>query len=245
MPEERIPVGAQFLGVQKRVAPHLLQPTHSPDCQNCRPYSGLIGRLGPRKGRTKLSSTAYAGTIRGFWPGSGGGGDSGDDYSLVALDDGSSVTIVPEAAIWGGGGAWGGPAVTSFTGFYVRWGVTTAPTAGPGASPQEDIVAPLTVAVNGATKCVATCPSGTFVAAGELYIYVKFDAGAYQLANKITCTGGGCCGSLTVTEAPTPVDCTGATNLTGIKCIVEEMGETVTLSGDVYVIGTSATLENV
>lgn len=228
MPEEQIPVASEFKGLQKRIAPHLLPPGYSPDCQNCRPYNGLLGRLGPRKGRVKIAAAAYAASVCGLHAG------GSDGPLFVAVDDGSSVTISPETKLFSGGSSYGGPTLTSiYPGFYTTQVIATTT----GASPCEKAYTGLAIPVNGATKCIATCPSGDFTNEGALYTYVKFDAGIWQLVNTLVAEPGGCCYGLTVTESPSPVDCTGKTLLTGIKAVGEEMGYSVSIAGTIHVMG--------
>jgi hypothetical protein len=180
---------------------------------------------------------------------------------FVSLDDGSSVTIVPESLLYpsetggtGGGSAYSGPTVTSINnGFYARWqGFSVDPD-----NPAETPEIPCNIPINGATKAIATCPSSTIEfldvdESADIYIYLKFDSVAWALANRISIDfTAGCCGcaggySVVVSETPTPIDITGRTALRGIKAVAETLdGESCTLSGDIYVMGTAATLENI
>jgi hypothetical protein len=222
MPEERVPAGAQFLGVQKRVAPHLLKPTHSPDCQNCRPYNGMIGRLGPRKGRTKVNSTAYAGRIRGFWPGSGGGGDTGDDYTLFAVDDGLTITVVAESPLWNGqGGIWGGPSFTVVGGFYY-----------------EGAMGVVNVPINGANYVIATPPSSEFGTSGTVTLTLTFDLGGALVIEYFINATSGCCGSVLTCAVNADLYAipAGASKLVNITATAVGDGAQ-TASGSVTVVG--------
>jgi len=127
------------------------------------------------------------------------------------------------------------PAPAAAGGFYVEW---NGPVAASGPSPKTSLVA-CSVPVNGATSAAATCPSGKVRYAGTFQTYLQFDGGAWQLANNLILAWGGCFAILNVTEVSTPVDCTGKSNLTGIKCIVTEVGQNVTLSGLIHVVGTA------
>jgi hypothetical protein len=154
---------------------------------------------------------------------------------LTASVSGAGLPGVPPAqAAIGIGQPAAAPAAPA--GFYVEW---NGPVAASGPSPKTDIKV-CNVPVNGATSAVATCPSGKVRFFGTFETYLQFDGGpAWQLANILILTWNGCFASLNVTEVSTPVDCTGKLNLTGIKCIVTEAGQNVTLSGLIHVVGTA------
>jgi hypothetical protein len=123
---------------------------------------------------------------------------------------------------------------TIVRGFYV----SATPIAGSAASPQEDPIEPLTVDVNGALWAIATAASTTLpiTATGCMIdTYLKFDNGAYTLACRTIFSGSTL--HTSITETPTPVNCTGKLLLTGIKCIVTSVGNNVTVAGDVRVMG--------
>jgi hypothetical protein len=209
MPEEQVSAAAEFRGVSKRIAPHMLPQGISPDCENCRPYLGLLGRLGPRSGRSKLNSTAYPGELIGiFMPPNEYLGTGGNEDMIVAIDDGNSVTLSPEAGPWSGGSSWGGPTLTS-----INYGFATTVTVPTQASPAPS--AALNVDTKGANKAVAgfadiTLSGGT---SGSISIYLTFNNGiGRQLA--CTCIISGTSGGLSLTTTNFLIDITGATRLT-------------------------------
>lgn len=216
------PVGFQWRGLNKRMAPHLLEPGESPDTVNTAHKADQMGVLSARRGRAKMSDTAYSGNIVGLLPFT----YKGTQRLLIATDDGC---IYDGAAFFAGGTPW---TPSTAYGFYV----SASPAAGPGASPQQNIIT-CAVDINGALWAVASGPSGTFVAEGQVDTYLQFDNGSWQLACSTIVASAGCGYGLTITETPTPISCNGKLKLTGIKCIATETGQTVTLSGDVRVMG--------
>jgi hypothetical protein len=179
---------------------------------------------------------------------------------FVSIDDGSSVTILVESLLYpsetggssGGGSPWSGPTITQINGFYARLQGFSA-----GPDNPAEFFRPCNVPIGNATKAIATCPSSTVTlpvdGTVDLYIYLAFDLDDFVLANHIQVVVGAspCCGcdtyrAVQIVETPTPVDCTGKAALTEIKLVAETLdGVDCTLSGDIYVMGTAATLENV
>jgi hypothetical protein len=125
-------------------------------------------------------------------------------------------------------------AAAGASGFYV----SASPAAGPALSPQEDII-PCAVDVNGALWAIATGASATVspwpVSLYQIDTFLQFDGGAWEQAFRTIVIDHTLFAS--VTETPTPVNCSGKLLLTGIKCIVIATGKSVTLSGDVRVMG--------
>lgn len=203
MPEDQIPIASEYKGLQRRVAPNLLPPGYSPDCMNCRPYNGMLGRLGPRKGRTKTSATPFAGAVYGL--------HVYRNHLFVGVDDGVTMTITPDLPLYNGGSPYTGPTfVTINKGFHYEWiGPTFVGT---------DSVFP-NVPVNGANSVIVTCPSITWATQGLITVEVAFDGGGYQTATLLSAAySSGCCGDLLeVNEDAAVVDCTGALLLSAIK----------------------------
>jgi hypothetical protein len=69
----------------------------------------------------------------------------------------------------------------------------------------------------------------------QIDTFLQFDGGAWEQAFRTIVIDHTLFAS--VTETPTPVNCSGKLLLTGIKCIVIATGRSVTLSGDVRVMG--------
>ena len=126
-------------------------------------------------------------------------------------------------------------AAAGASGFYV----SATPSASLGSSPQEWISPPLTVDVNGALWAIATAASTTVsaypISSCRIDTYLKFDADDYVLACRTILSSATV--NVSITETPTPVNCTGKLLLTGIKCIVTSVGNHVAVSGDVRVMG--------
>jgi hypothetical protein len=244
MPKTPVEAGTKWGGLNKLVDPVELTPEQSPDCANVFFYDQTLGLLGPRLGK------AYAGasekTIWGVIPYN----IAGQIGSLVAYGDSTSTSInllnlyavlYPHGG-WGDGGK-GAPdpvhPVVSALGFYT----TVEVAKGPGASPQTDThsvnAGTLTaVPVNGATTVIATAASGLFQNEGSCLTEVEFDSdGVWIPATVSIAEPGGCCYGLTLTNEATPVDCTGKTALTGVRCTATEPGETVELSGIISIMG--------
>ncbi len=97
--EEMLEVVGKVRGLNRRMAPHVLQPNTSPDCQNCRAYLGSAGLLGPRRGREKSSYTPYEFNVVGIHVVLPQGG-SGSGSMFVAKNDG---TIEIQNALFSGG----------------------------------------------------------------------------------------------------------------------------------------------
>jgi hypothetical protein len=160
--------------------------------------------------------------VRGFWPGSGGGGDSGDDYSLVAVDDGLTITVVAEAPFWAGNGnAWGGPSFTVVGGFYYDgpYGAVSVPT-------------------NGANYVICTAPSCEFATAGTITVTLTFDVGGDVVIEYFVEATSGCCASLLTCSVMPELYAmpAGASKLTNITVTADGDGANEA-SGDVVVVG--------
>jgi len=125
-------------------------------------------------------------------------------------------------------------AAAGASGFYV----SATPIVGYALSPQQDIIT-CSVDVNGALWAIATAASTTVfnypISDCQLDTYLKFDADDYVLACRTIFRSFTL--NVSITETPTPVNCTGKLLLTGIKCIVTSVGNNVTVSGDVRVMG--------
>jgi hypothetical protein len=185
------------------------------------------GRIGPRLGKQKMATTGYAAGVVSLF----GAELAGVGRALFIGRDDGSVTV--ENAFYTGSGSWISVA-SGAKGFYTTATMTTLPiTSG---SPADKTVV-TDVSVNGATTAIASPASALFVVEGALYTYLQFDNGLWQLAHTCVVEPGGCCGGVTVTNTPSPIDCTGKIKLTGVRCVAEELGETSELSGDVVVMG--------
>lgn len=125
-------------------------------------------------------------------------------------------------------------AAAGASGFYV----SATPIVGYALSPQQDIIT-CSVDVNGALWAIATAASTTVsaypISSCRIDTYLKFDADDYVLACRTILSSATV--NVSITETPTPVNCTGKLLLTGIKCIVTSVGNNVTVSGDVRVMG--------
>lgn len=64
MPFVQSPLAANFRGLNRIVAPNLLDPSESPDTTDARSYGRKVGELGPRLGRARVSNRNYA--LRGM-----------------------------------------------------------------------------------------------------------------------------------------------------------------------------------
>jgi len=252
MPKAARAAGTQWGGLNKRSDPVDIPTEQSPDCANVFFYDQTLGLLGPRMGKAYAGALAY--NIWGVQPWNIGG----QTGALIAYGDSVSTEIDllnPYPVTYPHGG-WGdlarsGPApgaVTNITrGFYVKWNGPDD-TGDPGSDEIED--PDINVPIAGATKVTATLPSVSGVKVSALPVTIKtllrFDGGGYEVANTCLINSSGCGTTMTVTETPSPVDCSGKTALTGIKCTVAQDG-TVTglkLSGEVYIVGTAATRES-
>jgi hypothetical protein len=244
MPKIPVQAGTQWGGLNKRTDPVELSPEQSPDCANVFFYDQTLGLLGPRLGKAYAGASQY--TIWGVHPYN----ISGQIGSLVAYGDSTntSIDLISLYSVTYPHGGWGdaakdGPVVVapaSLTrGFYARW---TDPSSVAG-SPCEDSQA-FTAPVNGALWAIATLPS-CFGVISEVTVktFLKFDLDDYVVANTGIIALCGCCGGMSLTINPTPVNCTGKTNLTGIKCTAVEAGNlALELSGEVYAQGSAAAL---
>jgi len=85
-------LAANFKGVNRRVAAHMLAEGESPDCVDCGPADDKAGELGPRKGRRRVSNSSV-GRILGV----GAFLMPGERFRLFAFDDGS---VRPEVQDW-------------------------------------------------------------------------------------------------------------------------------------------------
>ena len=235
-----LPAGTQWAGLNKRVDPVEITPEQSPDCANVFFYDQTLGLLGPRLGKAYAGATNY--NIWGVIPYN----ISGQIGSLVAYGDSTSteINLLNLYSVTTPHAGWGDislsapdPAIpaTIVRGFYV----SATPIAGSFLSPQQDIIT-CSVDVNGALWAIATAASTTVAryptSDCQLDTYLEFDStNVYTLAcrtifRSVTVNGS-------ITETPTPVNCTGKLLLTGIKCIVTSVGNNVTVSGDVRVMG--------
>ena len=91
-------IGEKWAGVNRRIAPHLLPPSQSPDCYDCAPSADVEGVLGARLGRSKQYNRTY--NIEGmgvfsFPDGSRGRVfmDANGNWSVVAITFPSLSTV--------------------------------------------------------------------------------------------------------------------------------------------------------
>jgi len=228
--------GTQWAGLNKRVDPVDLGPEQSPDCANVFFYDQTIGLLGPRLGKTYAGASAH--TIWGVLPYN----IAGQIGALVAYGDDTSTEIdllnlysvtYPH---WGwGDAARSGPApgavvaITRNLGFTYEWDGPS----GAAPAPHE-----CDVALNGATRVTATCPSIEWETVGTLWVELQFDGGGWHEANELYAEAtSGCCGTtLDVDVTPTLVDCSAFTALTGIRVTSDGDGSEE-FSGTVRVTG--------
>ena len=234
-----LPAGTQWAGLNKRVDPVEITPEQSPDCANVFFYDQTLGLLGPRLGKAYAGATNY--NIWGVIPYN----ISGQIGSLVAYGDSTSteINLLNLYSVTTPHAGWGDislsapdPAIpaTIVRGFYV----SATPIVGSFLSPQEDPII-CSVDVNGALWAIATAASTTVsaypISSCRIDTYLKFDADDYVLACRTILSSATV--NVSITETPTPVNCTGKLLLTGIKCIVTSPGNKVTVSGDVRVMG--------
>jgi hypothetical protein len=87
MPDQEMPLASGWQGVNRVTAPYLLPPSLSPDTYNAAPDLDVEGRIGPRRGRSRILKVAN--NIIGMVPFSVPWGN----YNLVAMDDGTVQPI--------------------------------------------------------------------------------------------------------------------------------------------------------
>lgn len=234
------PLSLSFKGLNKRVAAHALAEGESPDCENAWFHTGELQALGPRKGCTKVSSSAYSAGIVGLGlyekP-------NGLRELLVATDDGSSVVVVPENAPWNpGGSGWAGPTARSAGGKVVSWALTpwSGPLASGASSPATTKTFAAAISMAEMIRVIGnalsgSCSKGSFTVQLSAWI----DGLEYTLCS---CAVVVTCGAASLTSVNSIVNCSGKVNLTALSAkITNNSGETAdcTLSGtvDVAIVG--------
>jgi hypothetical protein len=209
------PLASRWRGLNLRVAPHLLEEGESPETVNTAHKSDKVGVLGARRGRAKMSNTAYSGNVVGLIPFT----FKGTQRLLVATDDGC---IYDGAAFFPGGTAWVPPAAATY-GKLISWTTAGVSASVAAAAYTSYATTVCSIDITGRKSLICSVLDCAASSAGTLTIQANLDGtwttiGSYKISTVSSAL------QLANQLANEKIDVTGKVTLQGLRARIQNNG---------------------